>query len=782
VSQAARHDPRAAAPLEVGRARPRVEDHALLTGRASFVGDIALPGMCHAAFLRSPEAHAHVRAVNVEPARALAGVRKVVSAADLSLPPLHPPVENADASSPPRPLLADAVVRFVGEPLAVAVADDPYVAEDAAEAIELELEPLPALIDPLDACQPDARALHGEIGNVLYDHHFEAGDVDGAFERAAVVLERRFRNPRYSAVPIETRGILAAPDGDGLVIWCSTQAPHRLATITAEILSLEPAQVRVICPDVGGGFGQKAHAYPEDLLVAWLALELGRPVRWIEDRAENLLAASHARDQHVHVRVGADERGRLLAIDADVVCDQGAYGVFPHGHILEALGTPAMLPGPYRLANYRFRSRSVATNKAPEGAYRGVGLPVSAFVHERVMDLLALELGIDRAEIRRRNLVAVDEMPYTTLTRQRYDSGDYVQALERALELAGYDELEQLQASGRAEGRLIGLGIACYVEYTSINSQVFHGRGMVGIAGYDGAHVAIEDDGRVKVWTTLPGIGQGSDTTFGQLVADALGISADDVTIARPDTAVGGLHGTGTFASRSAVSGVGAILAAGTEVRRRLLDDAADELEIDKDDLELADGKVRVRGVPSRSLSFAHLQGRAEDPDRYRISARFDPPALAYPYATHVCVVEVDPGTGDPRILRYVIVEDCGTVINPLIVEGQVHGATAQGIAGSLLEEIVYDEDGQLLTASLMDYLVPTASELPTFVVDHLAIPAPNSPIGAKGVGEGGTLGPPGALANAVSDALGCECNALPLRPEALRAAATNALVLTPDG
>jgi carbon-monoxide dehydrogenase large subunit len=772
VSEAPRPDERPTARAEVGRARPRVEDHALLTGRAAFVGDIVLPGTCHAAFLRSPDAHAHVRAVNVEPARAIPGVIKVVGAADLPLPPLHPPVENPDASSPARPLLAGKVVRFVGEPLAVAVADDPYVAEDAAEAVEVELEPLPALIDPLDACRPEARNLHGDIGNVLYDHRFDAGDVDGAFEQAAVILERRFRNPRYSAVPMETRGILAAPDGDGLVIWSSSQAPHRLATITAEILGLEPAQVRVICPDVGGGFGQKAHAYPEDLLVAWLALELGRPVRWIEDRAENLLAASHARDQHVHVRVGADEQGRLLAMDADVVCDQGAYGVFPHGHILEALGTPAMLPGPYRLANYRYRSRAVATNKAPEGAYRGVGLPVSAFVHERVMDLIALELGIDRAEIRRRNLIPADEMPYTTLTRQRYDSGDYAQALERALELAGYGELEQLQATGRAEGRLIGLGIGCYVEYTSINSQVFQGRGMVGIAGYDGAHVAIEPDGRIKVWTTLPAIGQGSDTTFGQLVADALGIRADDVTVARPDTAVGGLHGTGSFTSRSAVSGVGAILAAGTEVRRRLLEDAADELEIDGADLELADGEVRVRGVPSRSLSFAHLQSRAEDPDRYRISARYDPPALAYPYATHVCAVEVDPGTGHPRILRYVIVEDCGTVINPLIVEGQVHGATAQGIAGSLFEEIVYSADGQMLTASLMDYLVPTASELPTFVVDHLAIPAPDSPTGAKGVGEGGTLGPPGALANAVSDALGCECNELPLRPEALRAAA----------
>jgi aerobic carbon-monoxide dehydrogenase large subunit len=723
------------------------------------------------AFLRSPAAHARIVSVDASAARALPCVLAAFTAADVPLAPLQAPIENEDAFSPPRPLLADEKVRFVGEPIAVVLAESAYAAEDAVELIGLELEPLDPVVDPVAACDPASPRLHEGASNVLYDSRFEAGDVDRAFADAAVVIERDFRNPRYCATPIEGRGVLAAPRGDGVTLWSSSQGPHRLATIAARLLGLRESAVRVVCPDVGGAFGQKAHVYPEELLAAWSATRVRRPVRWIEDRAENLLASSHARDQRLRVRVAADADGRLLAIDADVICDTGAYGVFPHGHILEALGTPAMIPGPYRLQSYRYRARSVATNKAPEGAYRGVGLPVSAFVHERVMDVLAGELGIDRAEIRRRNLVRADDMPYVTVTNQRYDSGDYVQALERALEIAGYEGFAAEQRAARRQGRLLGLGISCYVEYTAINSRVFQGRGMVGIAGFDGAHLAVSDDGRVTVWTTMPAIGQGSETTFAQLVADELGVDADRVTIARSDTSVGTLHGTGTFASRSAVSGAGAVLQAGAEVRRRLLEDAGERLEIDPGDLEIEGGAVQVVGSPSRSLSFGELVAKAGDPDRYRVSAQFDPPALAYPYATHVCVVEVDAGTGRVAILRYVIVEDCGTVINPVIVEGQIHGATAQGIGGALFEELVYGEDGQLLTASLMDYLVPTASELPAFEVDHLAIPAPDSPIGAKGVGEGGTLAPPGALANAVADALGHELNELPLRPELVRSA-----------
>jgi carbon-monoxide dehydrogenase large subunit len=764
----------------IGRPRPRVEDRPLLTGGATFVGDLAPQGMVHLAFLRSPLAHARIAGVDATAAAALPGVRAVFTASDLTLPPLQPPIENPAAFSPPRPLLARDVVRFAGEPIAAVIADDQYAAEDALDMIELDLDPLPAVVDPIAASGPGAPALHSATTNVLYDSRFEAGEVDEAFAAATVTIERSFRHPRLAAVPLEARGALAEPEGEGIVLWSSTQGPHRLATITAELLGLGPAQVRVRCPDVGGGFGQKAHVYPEEVLTAWLAIHLDRPIRWLEDRAENLLAASHARDQHVSVRVAADGEGRLLAVDADVVCDQGAYGVFPHGHILEALGTPAMIPGPYRLPAYRYRARSVATNKSPEGAYRGVGLPVSTFVHERVMDVLADELQIDRGEIRRRNLIRADELPHTTLTSQRYDSGDYAQALERALAAADYDGLPDRQATALAEGRLRGLGICCYVEYTGINSRVFMGRGMIGIAGTDGAHIRLTPEGRAVVWTTLPGIGQGSDTTFGQLVADRLGLDPDDVEISRPDTSVGDLHGTGTFASRSAVSGGGALDLAGAELEQRLKEDAAQRLEIDPADLRLTRGRIEVAGSPAHGLTIGDVVAGASDPDRYRVSASFDPPALAYPYATHVCEVEVDAGTGQVAIARYAIVEDCGTVINPLIVEGQVHGATAQGIGGALYEEMVYTEDGQLTTGSLIDYLVPTASEVPHFEVGHLAIPAPDSPTGAKGVGEGGTLAPPAALANAVTDALGREFNELPLRPEQVRAAARERLAAAP--
>jgi aerobic carbon-monoxide dehydrogenase large subunit len=755
----------------IGRRMLRVEDRPLLTGEAEFVDDLALDGMLHARFFRSPIAHGRIRALDLDAARAAPGVVAVLGHDDVPLPPLHPPIENDDAHSPPRPLLADGVVRFAGEPIAVVVAGSPYAAEDAAELVEVVLDPLPAVVDPLAAA--DAATLHDHPTNVLFDAGMEAGDVDGAFAEAAVVVERTFRSPRYSATPMESRGAIGAPDGDGVRLWASTQIPHRLASVIADLLELPPAHVRVSTMDVGGGFGQKAHAYPEEILTAWLAVELRQPVKWLEDRNENLLASSHARDQLVRVRVAADEQGRLLAIDADVVCDTGAYGVFPHGHVLEALGTPSMIPGPYRLANYRFRARSVCTNKSPEGAYRGVGLPVSTFVHERIMDVLAGELGIDRAEIRRRNFLAADELPHTTVTHHRYDSGDYALGLERALQAIGDDGFEAERRSARERGNRFGVGIASYVEYTGMGSQIFHGRGMVGIAGHDSAHMRVGEDGRVTVWTSLPAIGQGVATTFAQLTAHGLGIEVDDVLVARSDTDAGEGGGTGTFASRSAVSGGGAVAAAASDLRGRLLEAAADRLEAALGDLELVDGSVSVRGSPSRGVSVAELIA-ADDDERFAVSAVFDPERTVYPYATHIVAVEVDSDTGHVELLRYVVAEDCGTVINPQIVEGQAHGAIAQGIGGALLEALVYDEGGQLLTTSLMDYLVPTAMELPLVEIDHLEIPSPDSVNGAKGVGEGGTLAPTAAIANAVGDALGVEFNTLPLTPERVRAAAAD--------
>ncbi|MGH2909486.1 MAG: xanthine dehydrogenase family protein molybdopterin-binding subunit, partial [Solirubrobacteraceae bacterium] len=756
--------PGAREPL-VGRSVGRREDRRLLTGAGEFVDDLVAGDALHVAFVRSHHASARIASIDLEPAAAADGVACAVDAAGLGLGPLCPPITAPSSFSPPRPLLADGVVRFAGEAVAAVVAATPYLAEDGAELVSVEYEPLDALTDSRAAADPAAPAVHAGHANVLYDETYDSGGVEEAFARAAAVIEREFRHPRLCASPIETRGVLARPDGEGVRIWSSSQVPHALAEITAALLGLPEPTVRVQCPDIGGAFGQKAHVYPEEIIVAALARRLGRPVKWIEDRAENLLAASHARDQVVTVRAAADGEGRLLALDADIVCDTGAYGVYPHGHILEALGTPTMLQGPYRLPHYRYRARSVATHKAPEGAYRGVGLPVAAFVHERLMDILAGELGLDRAEIRRRNLIDPGELPLTTHTGQRYDSGDYPGALELALAEIDYPSFARRRERALAEGRLIGLGISCYVEYTGVNRHVYQSRGMVAIPGVDSAHLALREDGSVSVWTTLPAIGQGTETTFAQLVADELGTGLERVDVQRPDTSVGPLTGTGTFASRSAILGSGALLDSTRVLRERMLQDAAELLEADVADLRLRDGAVHVAGAPQARITAAELLRVASGEDRYRVSAQFDSEAVAYPYATHVCEVEVDPETAAVTIVRYVIAEDCGRVINPQIVEGQIAGATAQGIGGALLESLQYSEDGQLVTGSFLDYLLPTAAELPPFEIHHLQTPAPGNPTGAKGVGEGGTLAPPGAIAGAVSHALSAELNELPLLP-----------------
>jgi carbon-monoxide dehydrogenase large subunit len=620
--------------------------------------------------------------------------------------------------------------------------------------------------------------VHGGRPNLYVESRLENGDVDGAFADAAAVVERTFRHGRVNASPIEPRGVLAEPTEDGVRLWSSTQGPHKLQLAVAEALGLQRAQVHVICPDVGGGFGQKAHVYPEEILVAALARQLGRPVKWIEDRVENIVASTHAREQLVRVRAAVDADGRLIALDVEQLVDQGAYGSYPHGPTLEAQTTSGLLPGPYRPSAYRLHNKAVATNKCPSGAYRGVGFVVAAWIHERLMDLLAAEVALDRAEIRRRNLIPAGELPYETLTRQRYDGGDYRRALELALDAIGYPGFAEERGQARSEGRLLGLGISCYVEPTAMNSAVFKARGMVGIEGFDGAHVGLDDDGTATVWTTTPAIGQGTATTIAQLAADALGLDLERVRVAHSDTSVGALTGTGAFASRSAVSAGGATVQAAAEVRRRLLDDAAEQLEAAAVDLELAGGSVRVVGSPDASVSIRDLVAEA-GPDRYRVSAHWDPPSVAYPYATHACVVEVDPGTGGVSILRYAIAEDCGRVINPQIVEGQIHGATAQGIGEALHEHIAYDDDGQLQTASFMDYLLPTAAEVPALRLEHLETPSPDNIRGIKGVGEGGTVGAPAAVANAVCDALEGELNELPLSPETIRAAAA-ALVEDP--
>jgi carbon-monoxide dehydrogenase large subunit len=762
-------------PKRIGGRVPRVEDHALLTGTAQFLDDLSPEGALHLAFTRSPHAHAAVRGVELSAATRSPGVALAFGPDDLrDVPPLVPGLERPGAARVERPILAGERARFIGEPIAAVAASTPYLAEDAADAVEIDFEPLPPVASIEDALAEDGPALHDGLGNVLFRERYEAGDVDEALGSAAVVVERTFRTPRCNAVPIEPRGVLALPGDGGLVLWSSTQIPHILEEALTELLDLEGA-VRVRCPDIGGGFGQKAHVFPEEVAVAWAALRLGRPVKWVEDRRENLIASTHAREQLVSVRAGADANGRLLAVDAEVYCDVGAYGIYPWGQVLEALGTPAILPGPYDLRNYRYLTHSLATNKAPNGAYRGVGLPVAAFVQERMMDVLAGELGLDRAEVRRVNFIRPDRFPYETATGLRYDSGDYGAAFGRALEEVGHADFPSRKRAAEAEGRRLGLGFASYVEWTGTNSATYRERGMSNVRGYDAGRVAVNGDGTISVWTSCPAIGQGVATTFSQIVAGHLGVPFECVRTELVDTAHSP-RGSGSFASRSAISAGGALISVSGQIRERLIETAADALEASPADIVIENGRLGVVGSPSASLSLAEVAGHAE-PGYLDIGEPYDPEETAYPYATHACVVEIDEETGDVRILRYVVAEDCGPEINPIVVEGQVHGATAQGIGGTLYEAMRYDPDGQVVTASFMDYLVPTACELPEFAVHHLETPAPNLRGGVKGVGEGGTLAPPGALANAVSDALGIEVNELPIRPELVLAAVRSAPV-----
>jgi aerobic carbon-monoxide dehydrogenase large subunit len=755
----------------IGERRLRVEDRPLLTGTARFVDDLPFEDGLEVAFVRSHVAHGELVDAGVGGARELAGVEAVLTAEDLGLDPLLPPNDNPDVAPPPQPVLATEKVRFAGEPVALILAADRYAAEDARDAIFPEIRDLEPQLDPLTAIEDGAVQIHDGTPNLAVDFTRDEGEVDEAMAAADVVVQRTFTTPRHSGLPIETRAVLARPAGDGVEVFTSSQAPHSVRGVIAEILGVDPGAVRVATPDIGGGFGVKAHAYPEEVAMAAAALRTGRPVKWVEDRAENLAASTQARAQVLKVRAGMTADGDLLAMDVDMVCDQGAYGAYPHGVSLEAMTTSGMLPGPYKLRNFRVRVRTALTNKSPVGAYRGVGFVIATFVHERVMEVLAREGGLDPAEVRRRNLLEVDDFPYTSITHQPYDNGDYRQTLALALERVGYGELDELRSREAAGGRRLGLGLACYVEPTGMNSKVFQMRGMIGIAGVDGAHVRMDGEGRVRIWTTTPQIGQGSDTTLAQVAAQALGVDAGSITIERSDTAAAELRGTGTFASRSAVSTGGAITEACGELRERLLDAAADRLEAAPGDLIVRDDRIQVSGSPGSFVEISELA--AADPDRYTLSATHDPQQAAYPYATHACLVGVDPDTGQVEILRYVVAEDCGTIINPLVVEGQVHGATAQGVGGALLEAHDYDESGQLRTASLLDYMVPTAAEVPSVDLIHLELPSPATSTGVKGVGEGGTIAPAPAIANAVGDALGVEFNHFPITPEQVRRAAS---------
>lgn len=762
----------------------RREDHRFLTGEGRFVEDIQLPGLLHAALLRNVHAHARIRAIHTDKARRLPGVLGVFTFQELArwMKPLptfgSPPpglakrVEFKLKHAPQYPLVRETA-RYVGEILAVALAESRYIAEDALELIQVEYEPLPAVTDPLAGGEAGAPLLHPQWGdNVAVAFTHSVGDADATFKRADVVVRERFRIQRYVGMPLEPRGVIAIYDRrDGsLTTWNTTQAPHFVQQAVAQALELPAHKVRVIAPDVGGGFGTKVSSYGEDVLIPLVARQVGRPVKWMETRREHLMSAAHARDQLHEIEIAATREGAMLAVRDRIWLDLGAYN--PWGIVLP-YNTVAHLLGPYRIRNLSVEFKAVVTNKSPNAPYRGAGRPETVFAMDRIVDCLARELSMDPAELRRRNMIRGDEMPYDTRMPYRdgnplvYDSGDFAMALEKALEAADYAAFRKEQGALRAKGVYRGIGISAYVEGT-------------GIGPYEGASVKLDPSGRVVVATGACSQGQGHETSFAQIAADVLGVPLEWVTVIGGDTDRIPF-GIGTFASRSAVVAGNAIATASQKVREKIVEAAAKLLEARSDDLEIEDGQVFVRGVPSSATplarviqaSFPTFEAPGPVEPTFEATSYYHVPTVTFASAVHVAQVEVDSETGAVKLTRYVVAHDCGHVINPMIVDGQIHGGVAQGVGGGLFEEIVYDEAGQILSSGFMEYHIPFADELPFIETVHLEFPSPLNPLGMKGLGEGGAISPPAAIANAIEDALvpfGVRITQTPVTPSRLAA------------
>jgi aerobic carbon-monoxide dehydrogenase large subunit len=754
--------PTVAHPAELGRARLRKEDARLVTGQTNWTDNILLPGMLHMAFLRSPHAHAKITRVDVSAARGLPGVIAAFSGADFadeqgSLPCAWP--VTPDIVVPAHPPMAVDEVRYVGEAVAVVVARDRYEAADAVEAIEVDYEPLPPVLDIRTALDEGSPKVH-EAGNKSFEWTFGNGDIEAAFSGAPVLLERTYRQQRLIPCAMEPRAVVAASTGGEVTLWSATQIPHVLRVMLALVTGIPEQDIRVIAPDVGGGFGSKLQVTAEEVLAVLVARKLGRPVKWTESRSEGNMTVHHGRDQWQRIKVAADSDGRLRGLDVDLLADMGAYLmlVTPGVPLLGAF----MFNAIYKMDAYAFKCTGVFTTKMPTDAYRGAGRPEATFAIERIMDELAAELGMDPLQVRERNWIKHEEFPFTTISGLTYDSGNYEAATAKARELFGYDRLRQEQAERAARGDPVrlGIGISTFTEMCGLAPSRVLGSLSYGAGGWEHAAIRMLPTGKVEVVTGSSAHGQGHETAWSQIVADQLGVPFDDIRVLHGDTQVAP-KGMDTYGSRSLAVGGMALVAACDKVIEKAKVVAAGMIEASPDDLEWTPGRFSVRGDPEKGVTIgeialatfaAHNLPEGVEPS-LDSEATYDPENFSFPHGTHLCATEVDTETGMVTIRSYVAVDDVGKVVNPLIVEGQVHGGIAQGIAQALYEEAVYDDAGNLVTTTLADYLVPSAADLPSYVTSRTESPSGNR-LGVKGVGEAGTIASTPAVVNAIVDAL----------------------------
>ncbi len=778
----------------VGQPLPRREDPALLTGRARYMADLATTDALRVGFVRSTVGHAEIASIEIADALSMPGIVAVLTATDLPSLTAQPSTHRLGTRPTPYYALARDRVRYVGEPVAVIVGENEAAVVDAAEMVVVEYLELPAVTDVVAALDGASPRVYDEWpDNIAGTFEVEMGDFDAAIESAEVVVRHRLSLGRQTGSSIEPRGVLGEwdPHDGRLVLWTSTQSPNIVRDFVAEITGLPEHKVQVRVPTVGGGFGTKFHYYPEESMVAVLATMFDRPLLWLEGRSESFVASVHARQQTIDATIAADGAGNIVAISAEILADMGAaMHMVSYG---PAWLTAVMMTGASVIPNARSRLKALVTNKVPSGSYRGWGQPQANFVVERMVDLLAAELNMDRAEIRRKNLVPPDRFPYKSLFHT-FDSGRYAECLDRGLELGRHDEWLVRQTEARANGRRIGIGMSFYVENTALGPSAKMNQGGLEQGGYDISNIRMEPGGEVTIFTGLCEMGQGFTNGLAQLCADTLGVHPDQIAVITGDTDSCPYTGHGTGASRSAAIGGAAVLKASTALREKVEAIAAHILEAAPRDLVMRDGVIWVAGSPDRSITTAEV-GRAAylraidlppgvSPGLEVIEV-YDPPDQAWPYGLNYAVVEVDTGTGSVSVLDYAVMHDCGTVLNPMIVDGQLHGGVAQGIAAALHEEIIYDNDGQIRTTNFLDYLIPSAVELPNFRLDHMTTPSPVIPGGMKGTGEAGVIGPAAAIVGAIEDALGPDgpkFTSIPVGPQAIFEALREMSTSTPSG